>query len=88
MDTVSIILIIVSILLNLVLAFSVRNLLRQNEALEDFTINVVESTKEKVTQALTTMKNADIRGSFEADDEVGSAFKDITAAINDLNEKF
>ena len=85
MDTVSIILSI-SIVVNIVLAIGLRNLFRQNDALEDLAIETIKNTKEKVSNALLEMENADIRGSFEADDEVGVAFKDIKTAITQLNE--
>lgn len=87
MDIISIILTI-SVIVNLVLGFGIRNLLRQNEALEDTLVNTINDTKEYVTNALNTMKDSDLRGAFESDDEVGSAFKDITDAIENLNEKF
>lgn len=87
MDIIYIILII-SIVINLIAVFVVRNLLLQNEAIEDTMINVVRETKETVSNALLEMENADINGSFANDDEVGVAFKDIKDIIKTLNEEF
>ena len=33
------------------------------------------------------LKDADIRGSFESDDEVGASFKEILSIVEDLNEQ-
>jgi hypothetical protein len=77
-----------SVTLNLALAYGVFNLLRKNQAIEDLMIETVLDTKEHVQNALLVMENSDIKGSFEADDEVGVAFQDIKTAITELTQKF
>ena len=77
-----------SIGINIVLLYGIFNLVRKSEAIEDLLVNTLRDTKEHITNALLVMQNSDIKGSFEADDEVGVAFKDIKTAIEELNEKF
>lgn len=72
----------------LILLYGVWNLLRKLNAMEDLIIDTVKETKEHVQNALLVMQHSDINGSFESDDEVGVAFKDIKTAIDELNEKF
>lgn len=77
-----------SIVINIVLLYGIFNLVRKSEAIEDLMVDTLRDTKEHITNALLVMQNSDIKGSFEADDEVGVAFKDIKTAIEELNEKF
>jgi hypothetical protein len=42
--------------------------------------------RDRVHLTYNTMKSVDIRGSFEADDEVGDVFKAIYQMVNDLND--
>lgn len=81
------ILLIVSGVLNIVLGIGVRNLLKQNEELEDTLIQVVEGTKNRIQAALDEMKSIDNREVFEKDDEVGATFDQLKNIINDLNEE-
>ena len=74
--------IVVSILLNLVLAFTTWNLLRKNEAAEDFIYRLVTAAK----IAVDNMRDVDIRGSFEADDEVGVTFRALKYVTEDYAE--
>ena len=60
----------VSVILNIVLLVGVRNLLRQNEQLEDRLVDIVNTTREKVVTALSNMRRLDNREVFEKDDEV------------------
>ena len=66
----------------------VRNLLRQNEQLEDDLVGTISGVVTTITQANEKMKQADIRGSFESDDEVGSVFTELKRIVNELNEQF
>jgi hypothetical protein len=62
-------------------------LVRQNEQLADAVIeanNVVEESQETLERMLQEMRTLDIKGSFEADDEVGTVF----AELKDLIEKY
>lgn len=44
-------------------------------------------TQEVLENMLKQMKEIDIRGSFESDDEVGSVFKQLKDLIESYNEK-
>jgi hypothetical protein len=79
----------VSVLLNLLFLYGVRNLNKQNEQYQDYIQNELMSlddVREKVTSAYDRMRDLDIRGSFESDDEVGASFKDILSVVEQLNQ--
>jgi hypothetical protein len=78
----------VSVISNLVLLYGVRNLLRQNEQLEDSLTDVVNDTNETITKTLEDMQRVDIRGSFESDDEVGSVFTELKSITDKLKDKY
>ena len=78
----------VSAVLNIGLLIGVRNLLRQNEQIEDDLVGTISGVVTTITQANEKMKQADIRGSFESDDEVGSVFTELKRIVNELNEQF
>lgn len=77
---------IISILVNIVLIFAVRNLINQTEELEDTLLETVEDVKIKVTNALNQLRDIDSKGSFESDDEVGGVFTEIKTIVENLNE--
>jgi hypothetical protein len=81
------ILLIISVIVNIVLSIGIRNLIKQNEELEDTLINVVEGTRTRVETALQEMKDIDIRQVFEKDDEVGTTFEQLKNIIEDLNQE-
>ena len=69
--------------------FIIKNLLLQLEALEDRVIFYEESfdtIREQVLNTEIELKELDIRGAFEADDEVGFVFKQIKELSSDLNK--
>ena len=69
-----------SVLLNIVFLVGIRNLNRQNEQYQDYIeeeLSKSDSIRNKVERAYERMQDVDIRGSFEADDEVGSAFTEL-----------
>ena len=74
----------VFILISLILGYIVRNLLLQNEQLEDTLVETIQDVQQKVEKAYQDLQNADIRGSFESDDEVGSAFTEIKDIVDNL----
>tara|TARA_Y100000768_G_scaffold245846_1_gene186423 strand:- start:1162 stop:1425 length:264 start_codon:yes stop_codon:yes gene_type:complete len=78
----------VSAVANIGLLIGVRNLLRQNEQLEDDLVGTINGVVTTITQANDKMKQADIRGSFESDDEVGSVFTELKRIVDELNEQF
>ena len=50
----------------------------------DFYENWILDFKNQVLDAQDAMRKIDLRGAFEADDEVGEIFKAIQVIINDL----
>ena len=77
----------VSVILNIVLLVGVRNLLRQNEQLEDRLVDIVDTTREKVVNALSNMRRLDNREVFEKDDEVGVTFSEMKKIVEDLDNE-
>ena len=77
----------ISVVLNLILLIGVRNLLRQNEQLEDRVIQITDETIEKVQSALDRMRDLDNREVFEKDDEVGVTFNELKKVVEDLNDQ-
>lgn len=71
-----------SIVLNLVLVFLTRNMLRKNEYAEDYISDLLRLSE----AAIRNMRDVDIRGSFEADDEVGVTFRALSEVIKDYAE--
>ena len=78
---------ITSVLINLILLIGVRNLLRQNEQLEDRLLSLIRDTREKVSTSLKKMRDIDNRQAFEKDDEVGVTFDQLNKIIEDLNNE-
>ena len=77
----------ISILLNILLFVRGMVLVKQNEQLADAVIeanNIVEESQETLEKMLQEMRTLDIKGSFEADDEVGTVF----AELKELIEKY
>ena len=75
----------VSVVFNIGLLIGVRNLLKQNEQLEDDLVGTINGVVQTITDANERMQAADIRGSFESDDEVGFIFKEIKNTIKQLD---
>jgi hypothetical protein len=74
----------VSLVIIITLGVAVRNLLLQNEQLEDTLVETIKELREKIENAYEDIQKADIRGSFEADDEVGSVFTTLKDIITNL----
>lgn len=68
---------------------SIRNLLTYSERLEDileeYQSKLIE-VRTKIVETEVKLKEIDIRGSFEADDEVGFVFKSIKEVSEDLTK--
>ena len=80
-------LIIVFSIIVTILIYGIINLLKQTEQLEDqvsYYIDIVDAVREKVLDVQVQLKEIDIKGSFEADDEVGFVFKEIQELVDDL----
>jgi methyl-accepting chemotaxis protein len=61
------------------------NLVRKLEKIEEQLDDTIFDFKVKVRTALNRMRKIDYNGSFEADDEVGTIFKDLKRTIEDLD---
>lgn len=77
----------ISIIINLILLIGVRNLLKQNEELEDRLVTTLENVRERAFSALDNMRKLDNREVFEKDDEVGVSFNEIKKIIEDLDNE-
>jgi hypothetical protein len=77
----------VSVILNLILLVGVRNLLKQNEQLEDRLVKTINDTIQSVGTALDKMRELDTRQVFEKDDEVGVTFTEIKQLVEKLNNE-
>tara|TARA_Y100000385_G_scaffold49072_1_gene45530 strand:+ start:111 stop:386 length:276 start_codon:yes stop_codon:yes gene_type:complete len=77
----------ISVLLNIVLLIGVRNLLKQNEELEDRINETVTSIRNRVLTSLENMRKLDNKQVFEKDDEVGVSFSEIKKIIETLYNK-
>ena len=76
-----------SIIINLVFIYGIRNLIKQNEQLEDRVMNTIYNTRNRVQKALNNMRDIDNREVFEKDDEVGSTFEELKNIIEDLDNE-
>ena len=77
----------ISVVINIVLLIGVRNLLKQNEQLEDRLVKTTNDTIQSVGTALDKMRELDNREVFEKDDEVGVSFSEIKKIIETLYNK-
>ena len=73
---------IVFIIIVTILGFALYNLLKKNEALEDF----ISKQSEAVNQCDLRLKQIDTKGTFYADDEIGWFFKELQKIQEALNE--
>jgi hypothetical protein len=76
-----------SIILNIILFVRGMVLVRQTEQLADAIIaaeSIVEESQQTLEKMLDEMRAVDIKGSFEADDEVGAVFTEL----KDIIEKY
>jgi len=85
--TNGVIIISISVLINLILLVGVRNLLKQNEQLEDRLVNLIGDVRTRVSAALENMRSIDNREMFEKDDEVGVSFQEIKKIIEELDNE-
>lgn len=85
--TNGVIIITISGILNLILLIGVRNLLKQNEQLEDRLVTLTQDVRNKVSNALENMRSLDNREVFEKDDEVGVTFDEIKKIVEELENE-
>ena len=77
--------IILIILLTLSISFSfvaIRNLIKKNEAMEDF----INKQSDAIAACDTRLKQVDQKGVFYADDEIGWFFEEVKKIQEALNE--
>jgi competence protein ComGC len=77
----------ISVVINIVLLIGVRNLLKQNEQLEDRLVKTTNDTIQSVGTALDKMRELDNREVFEKDDEVGVTFLELKKIVETLNRE-
>ena len=75
----------ISVITNVILLVGVRNLLKQNEQLEDRLVETNDFVKNKVQASLDNMKRLDFKQAFEKDDEVGVTFQELKKVVEELN---
>lgn len=78
-------------LIIIALVYSVWNLIRKYESLEDemeFSEKYINLAYDSMKKAYDRMKKIDRLGSFEADDESGYIFNEIKTAMEELNEVY
>lgn len=79
-----IILLPASIIFNILLIIRGINIVKQNEQLRDAIEGYDDRqirTQDKLESMLQQMKDIDIKGSFESDDEVGAVFSELKETI-------
>lgn len=72
---------VISIVCNGILMFGILHALRRVENYEGF----FNAMQDQLTTTILTIREIDLRGAFESDDEVGGVFKQIHAIINALD---
>ena len=78
-------------LIIIALVYSVWNLVRKYESLEDemeFSEKYINLAYDSMKRAYDRMKKIDRLGSFEGDDESGYIFNEIKTAMEELNEVY
>lgn len=85
--TNGVIIITISGILNLILLIGIRNLLKQNEQLEDRLVTLIGDVRNRVSTALENMRSLDNREVFEKDDEVGVTFDELKKIVEDLENE-
>ena len=73
---------IILTILTTILSFALFNLLKKNEALEDF----ITKQSDAVNECNKRLKQVDDKGIFYADDEIGFFFKEVQKIQEALNE--
>ena len=71
------------------MSYGIWNLVNQNEDLEETVIyyqEKLDEIRDVVLDTNTQLKDLDIRGAFEADDEVGFVFKEIQQLSEELTK--
>tara|TARA_R110000787_G_C13145552_1_gene417814 strand:+ start:248 stop:574 length:327 start_codon:yes stop_codon:yes gene_type:complete len=83
-NTQIIITITVSVVLNIVLLYGVRNLLKKNEQQEDVLaryLNYMDSLSKTIEYIDEKLKKIDLKGTFQSDDEIGWFFREVQGML-------
>jgi hypothetical protein len=73
---------IILVIIVTILGFAIWNLLKKNEALEDF----ISKQSEAINACDQRLKQIDDKGIFYADDQIGFFFKEVQKIQEALNE--
>lgn len=79
---ISLIIIGLLVIVNGICLYVIRNLLKKVETYEDF----IQELRQNALNILSQIKSIDIRGSFEADDEVGVVYSGIRTMVLRLSQ--
>ena len=71
----------ISIILNLFLFWRGFKLVSQVEQTQRNSVTIVENTQQRLETMLDVMRQIDLKGSFESDDEVGVVFTELKDVI-------
>lgn len=77
-----------SIILNLILVYRGIRLVKNIEDLQDMVVDINEDVITSLETMEKEMKQIDIRGSFESDDEVGVVFNELKNVIERYNARY
>ena len=77
-----------SIILNVILLYRGIRLVRNIEDLQDMVVDVNEDVITSLETMQEEMKQIDIRGSFESDDEVGAVFSELKSVIERYKSRY
>ena len=77
-----------SVILNLILFYRGIKMVKAIEDLQDMVVDINEEVLTSLETMESEMKQIDIRGSFESDDEVGVVFNELKAIIERYKTRF
>jgi len=77
-----------SIILNVILVYRGIRLVKNIEDLQDMVVDINEDVITSLETMEEEMKQIDIRGSFESDDEVGVVFNELKNVIERYKERY
>jgi hypothetical protein len=88
METTLYIILAISLILNIFLFYRGYKLISQVEETQQTYLDFEEDIIQTMETMLSEMKEIDIRGSFESDDEVGAVFKELKDIIEKYRNNF
>ena len=77
-----------SIILNIILLYRGIRLIKNIETLQDMVVDVNEDIITSLQTMQEEMRQIDIRGSFESDDEVGTVFTELKNVIERYKKRY